>query len=324
MKVREAFTVARATTWSTDMPKPRNFDMQFGKSMTPVLGLLTFQSVENVSGQKPACMMRSTVSHLRWPVCPLPMSNQTPRRRAASTSGRMWPLSSMTLFGGGANMCVTISPRLSRLMSLGNGEIVWPIWIITGRLKDVATSCARRNTSKSLAPATRLDADDEVAVLRNRVLRRADVGASKVHRVAFGQDAGAPDVDQNAALLGRRLGDGNRVADVIGPLRSRVDPTRDAIREAKPRPACGSGGVGVDVDQPRDDELAACIDGFRGGGRDVGLDRRDAVSRDRHVADRVEPRRGIDDAAPLDDQIVIRRRRERVGRAGQHRSACGR
>ena len=28
------------------MPKPNNFDMQLGKSMTPVVGLLTFQSVE--------------------------------------------------------------------------------------------------------------------------------------------------------------------------------------------------------------------------------------------------------------------------------------
>ena len=65
----------------------------------------------------------------------------------------------------------------------------------------------------------------------------------------------------------------------------------------------------VDVDQARDDDLAARVDGLGGAvGRDVGLDGRDAAARDRHVADRVEPERGIDDAPALDDQIVGRRR----------------
>ena len=55
-------------------------------------------------------------------------------------------LSSTMLLGGGANMCVTTSPGFSRGMSLDSGETVWPIWIMTGRLKAVATSCARRRT----------------------------------------------------------------------------------------------------------------------------------------------------------------------------------
>ena len=59
----------------------------------------------------------------------------------------MRPLSSTMLLGGGANMWVTMSPRFSRSTSLGSGEIVCPMWIITGRLKEVATSCARRSTS---------------------------------------------------------------------------------------------------------------------------------------------------------------------------------
>ena len=63
--------------------------MQLGRSMTPVVGLFVFQSVENVSGQKPAFTMAPTVSHLICPVCPFPTSNQTPRRLAASTAGRM-------------------------------------------------------------------------------------------------------------------------------------------------------------------------------------------------------------------------------------------
>ena len=213
--------------------------MQLGKSMTPVMGLLTFQSVENVSGQK--ARLHDALDHVPPQMAGPPIADVEPD--AAPAGGkhfrRMWPLSSMMLLGGGANICVTTSPRLSRLISLGSGETVWPMWIITGRLKDVATSCARLSTSKSLAPATsrqpRLDADDEVAVLRNRVLRRADIGAVDVHRVAFGQDAGAPDVDQHAALLRRRLRDGNRVADVIRPLRSRVDQPGHAVREAQPR-----------------------------------------------------------------------------------------
>ena len=92
--------------------------------MTPVVRLFVFQSVENVSGQKPAFMIAPMVSHRMWPVWPLPTSNQTPRRLAASTSGRIRPSSSMMLLGGGANMCVTMSPRFKSGKSLGSGDIV--------------------------------------------------------------------------------------------------------------------------------------------------------------------------------------------------------
>ena len=98
--------------------------MQLGRSITPVVRLFVFQSVENVSGQKPAFMIAPMVSHLMCPFWPLPMSNQTPRRLAASTSGRMRPLSSTMLLGGGANMCVTMSPRFKRGKSLESGDIV--------------------------------------------------------------------------------------------------------------------------------------------------------------------------------------------------------
>src|SRR5439155_1360126 len=103
--------------------------------------------VENVSGRKPALSTRSAMSHRKWPLRPFPTSNHMPRCRAASTSGRMWPASSIMLFGGGANMWVTMSPGLSSPRSFGSGEMVCPIWIITGRLNDDATSCARRSTS---------------------------------------------------------------------------------------------------------------------------------------------------------------------------------
>jgi len=59
--------------------------------------------------------------------------------------------------GWGANMWVTMSPGLSRSTSLGSGERDCPTWIISGRLKAVATSCARRSTSSSFSPATSRD-----------------------------------------------------------------------------------------------------------------------------------------------------------------------
>ena len=48
--------------WLSGMPNMMNFDMTFGKSMTPVVFDMTFQSVEMVSGQKPCLVARSTVA----------------------------------------------------------------------------------------------------------------------------------------------------------------------------------------------------------------------------------------------------------------------
>jgi len=44
-------------------------------------------------------------------------------------------------------------------------------------------------------------------------------------------------------------------------------------------------------------------------GRDAGLDRRDPAATDRHITDRIETDRGVDDAPTFDDQIVARRKR---------------
>ena len=64
--------------------------------------------------------------------------------------------------------------------------------------------------------------------------------------------------------------------------------------------------------RPGTDDLAARIDRVRWRRRrNVGFHRRDPAAGDRHVADRVEPERGIDDAPALDDQIVGRRKRVR-------------
>ncbi|MSV27171.1 MAG: hypothetical protein EXQ52_00245 [Bryobacterales bacterium] len=132
--------------------------------------------------------------------------------------------------------------------------------------------------------------DDEVAVLRNRISYRADIGAVDIHGVAFGQDAGTTDIDQAAALLRRRLCDRDHVGDVIGALRSRIDPARHAVLQNHPRAPAFTAAMGVDVNETRGDDLAARIDGFRRSRRDVGFDCGNAPARDRHVANRVQPR----------------------------------
>jgi hypothetical protein len=67
--------------------------------------------------------------------------------------------------------------------------------------------------------------------------------------------------------------------------------------------------MGVDVDQTRRDDLAARIDRVRGFGRNIGVHRGDFARGDRHVADRIEPDRRIDDTPASDDEIIGRRSR---------------
>src|SRR5205807_9825854 len=97
------------------------------------------------------------------------------------------------------------------------------------------------------------------------------------------------DVDQNAARLRGRLRDGNRFADMIGSLRSRIDEPGHAVCEAECWSVLDTSGVSMDIDQTRHDELAAGIDYFRGIACDIGLDRGDSAAGDRHVADRIDP-----------------------------------
>ena len=125
-------------------------------------------------------------------------------------------------------------------------------------------------------------------------------------------------------ICGAALRDGGDLIDVVGAARAGIDPAGHAVLQGQLRPFLAAAGMGVDVDQARGDDLAARIDRFGGVARDVGIDRRDLAADDRHVADRIEPDRGIDDAPALDDQIIGRR--EHVRDAGEHRSTgsgCG-
>ena len=59
---RAAFVVAAATIWLSGIPNMINFDMTFGRSTTPVVRDMTFQSVDMVSGQNPCWVAFSTVA----------------------------------------------------------------------------------------------------------------------------------------------------------------------------------------------------------------------------------------------------------------------
>ena len=79
--------------------------------------------------------------------------------------------------------------------------------------------------------------------------------------------------------------------------------------------------MGVDVDQSRNDELAAGVDGLGGIARDIFLDRHDPAAGDRNIPHRIEAGGRIDHASTLDDQIVARR--ESPGHLDCERGARG-
>ena len=78
----------------------------------------------------------------------------------------------------------------------------------------------------------------------------------------------------------------------------------------------------VDVDEPRHDELAACVERFSAGvDREVATDGGNLAVTDRDVGRAVEARRRIEDAPAANHEIVVRReqrtrRRERGCDAG--------
>src|SRR5215475_13466345 len=158
----------------------------------------------------------------------------TPRRRAAATSGNSRPFSSRMPFGAGAYMWVTMSPRLSSGRMARIGEYDWPMWIITGRLNGAAASCAAQRFEivgvGHVFRQSRLDADDNVAMARDRPLRQGDVGGVHVVQLAGGRDnADAGNVHQGAAQLGCCPRDGGDLVDIVRAGRAGIDPTGHAV-----------------------------------------------------------------------------------------------
>src|SRR5580693_2804356 len=154
----------------------------------------------------------------------------------------------------------------------------------------------------------RLDADDDIAMARDRPLGQADVGAIDVVQLALGRDdTGAGDIHQDASELWRAAVDGCDLIDIVSAARTGVDPTGHAILQAHWRPFLALAGMGVNVDQARSHDLAARIDGLGGVAGYICRDRRNPTVHNRHVAHRVEPHGRIDDAPAFDDQVVARR-----------------
>ena len=206
-------------------------------------------------------------------------------------------------------MCVTMSPGFIRSRSTGSGDAVCPMCAITGSPKEEATSCARREDFHVVGGdpprQPHLDAGDDIPVARDGIRGRIDIGQAEVHRVAVGEDAGPPDVDQHGGRLRRRTHDGRHLVDLVGTPRSRVDPARHASGEAHPRTLQVPGIVRMDVEEPRNDEPPRRVDDLRRIAGDPLPHGRDPSTGDRHIADNVQTERGIDDAAAPDEEVVL-------------------
>ena len=158
------------------------------------------------------------------------------------------------LFGGGANMWVTMSPRSSWLTSLDSGDAVWPIWIISGRLNDVATSWARRNTSTS-STATPLVNRALTPTTTSRLRAMAAFAASTSARLRSivsppGRIPARPMLMRTRPRLRRPFCDRNHLVDLVRALRSRIDPAGHAVGQAHCRPRFLSGIVRVTSRSP--------------------------------------------------------------------------
>ena len=184
--------------------------MQLGKSMTPVVRLFAFQSVENVSGQKPAFMMR--VDRVPSHMAGLPVADVEPDAAAARRQHLRQDVAAVVDDAVGRRrehvrddvaalqQIDQLGKRRDRLAHVdhhrqieGAGDLLRaPQHLVVVRAGDVARQ-------------PRLDADDRSrGSSRSRRAPRATSARAEVHRVAVGQDAGAPDVDQHAARLRRR------------------------------------------------------------------------------------------------------------------------
>src|SRR5262249_55234591 len=135
--------------------------------------------------------------------------------------------------------------------------------------------------------------------------RCGHVGALKVHRVAFGQDTGPTDIDQNSPRLGRGFYDSDDLADVIGALGSCIDKACDAIFETKCGTIISSTGMGVNVNQSWDYKLVSSIVCFGGMADDIGLNSGNSAPGDRHIANTVNLARRIDTPAAFDDDVIF-------------------
>ena len=113
----------------------------------------------------------------------------------------------------------------------------------------------------------RLDADHNVTIAGDGCLRQRHIGRVDVVQLASGSDnAGARDVDQAAANLRRASRNRGHCIDIVRSARAGIDPAGHAVLQAHRRALLAAAGMGMDVDQARGDDLAACIDRLGGVG----------------------------------------------------------
>ena len=275
------------------MPSSRNFDRQFGKSTTCAASVAV-QSVEMVSGRNPASSPRSTTFH-RSGRC----VRSRRRTRPRACAPRALPAGCGRCRRGccaapARYIWVTMSPGLSSARIFGIGETVWPMWIITGRSNEEATSCARFSTSRSPAPATLKDRRALTPTIMSRwraMAARAAATSARLMSVSARRSGRMPGACRGRSARGRasaRPPRSPRFVDASAPwIRHRRN--RHAVREADRRAVLGAGGVGMDVDQAGNHELAARIEHFGGVRRDPSRSRRRGRRRSRCRESRRSP-----------------------------------
>ncbi len=214
--------------------------MQFGKSTTPVVRLMTFQSVEIVSGQKPcahdlldrvpANVVPHAVADVEHDAAaarrehlgqePAVVVDDCVRRRREQVRHDV----------AGLEQRQQLAQRRRALAHVDHDGQAERLDRLLRALQDFDVVRADDGLGQP-----RLDADDIVAVALDGGACCADVRECKVLRVAVRQNSAAADVDEHAPRLrrGSRHRDGG--LDAVRAGRARVDPARDAVAQQQSR-----------------------------------------------------------------------------------------
>src|SRR5262245_47997114 len=80
----------------------------------------------------------------------------------------------------------------------------------------------------------------------------------------------------------------------------------------------------MNVDEARHHKLTASIDRFGRSGCNACLDRRNAVSRDRNVANSIDFARGVDDTSAFDNEVILLSSSKCIPADHEDRHATGR
>ncbi len=302
--------------------------MQFGKSTTPVVRLMTFQSVEIVSGQKPLAHdllddvpanvvpdAVADVEHDAAAACrehlgqePAVVVDDCVRRRGEQVRDDV----------AGLEQRQQLAQRRRALPHVDHDGQAERFDGLLRALQDLDVVRADDGLGQP-----RLDADDIVAVPLDGGACCADVRERKVLRVAVRQNSAAADVDEHAPRLRRGSRHRDDGVDAVRARRARVDPAGDAVAQQHSRAFRIASRMRMDVDQSGHDELAARVERCGRLGGERGFDRRDSAGRDADVANGVEPQRRVDDSPAFDDEVIAAGLRAEPSYSREQRRARG-